>query len=212
MRPPAPLALPHLLTAAHLPHHPPPTTPLRALKTKHETPKYGLIYHASLIGQSGPKFKGKISRVLAAKCSLAIRVDALGESTDATIGIEARAKVEARLRQLEGRVLGSEAAKPKGAKGEVARYEAGKEKVKGGYNADADAAPVEANGKEEKKEKVRGWVLGWRVLVWVLGWRVLGWVLVWVLVQSSREAVCGSCAALDRARWLQRAASRTSSA
>jgi nucleolar protein 58 len=27
----------------------------RALKTKHETPKYGLIYHASLIGQSAPK-------------------------------------------------------------------------------------------------------------------------------------------------------------
>lgn len=65
----------------------------RALKTKHETPKYGLIYHASLIGQSAPKFKGKISRVLAAKCALSIRVDALGDSSDATIGLEARAKV-----------------------------------------------------------------------------------------------------------------------
>jgi nucleolar protein 58 len=29
----------------------------RALKTKHETPKYGLIYHASLIGQAAPKNK-----------------------------------------------------------------------------------------------------------------------------------------------------------
>ena len=66
---------------------------LRALKTKHETPKYGLIYHASLIGQSSPKFKGKISRVLAAKCALAIRVDALGDSQDASIGIDSRAKV-----------------------------------------------------------------------------------------------------------------------
>eukprot|EP00879_Flechtneria_rotunda_P022149 GHRR01023372.1.p1 GENE.GHRR01023372.1~~GHRR01023372.1.p1 ORF type:complete len:261 (+),score=75.15 GHRR01023372.1:154-936(+) len=65
----------------------------RALKTKHETPKYGLIYHASLIGQSQPKFKGKISRVLAAKCALAIRVDALGDTTDASVGMEARAKV-----------------------------------------------------------------------------------------------------------------------
>merc|ERR1712166_1664212 len=36
----------------------------RALKTKKDTPKYGLIYHASLIGQAQPKFKGKISRVL----------------------------------------------------------------------------------------------------------------------------------------------------
>ena len=74
----------------------------RALKTKHDTPKYGLIYHASLIGQAAPKHKGKISRVLAAKCALAVRVDALGEDDDATIGFDARAKVEARLRQLEG--------------------------------------------------------------------------------------------------------------
>mmetsp|Transcript_21018 Transcript_21018/g.66024 ORF Transcript_21018/g.66024 Transcript_21018/m.66024 type:complete len:551 (+) Transcript_21018:74-1726(+) len=74
----------------------------RALKTKHDTPKYGLIYHASLIGQASPKNKGKISRVLAAKCSLAARVDALGDDDGPTVGPEMRAKVEARLRQLEG--------------------------------------------------------------------------------------------------------------
>lgn len=74
----------------------------RALKTKHDTPKYGLIYHASLIGQASPKNKGKISRVLAAKCSLASRVDALGEADGPTVGPEMRAKVEARLRHLEG--------------------------------------------------------------------------------------------------------------
>jgi nucleolar protein 58 len=59
----------------------------RALKTKHDTPKYGLIYHASLVGQAAPKHKGKISRTLAAKTSLAARVDALGEETCATIAI-----------------------------------------------------------------------------------------------------------------------------
>jgi nucleolar protein 58 len=74
----------------------------RALKTKHDTPKYGLIYHASLIGQTTPKNKGKISRVLAAKTALAIRVDALGDATEATIAIENRIKVESRIRQLEG--------------------------------------------------------------------------------------------------------------
>lgn len=77
----------------------------RALKTKHDTPKYGLIYHASLIGQASPKNKGKISRVLAAKAALATRVDALSDETagmvDTTIGYEGRSKVEARLRQLE---------------------------------------------------------------------------------------------------------------
>jgi nucleolar protein 58 len=78
----------------------------RALKTKHDTPKYGLIYHASLIGQAAPKHKGKISRVLAAKAALATRVDALSDETseavDTTIGYESRAKVEKRLRELEG--------------------------------------------------------------------------------------------------------------
>lgn len=85
----------------------------RALKTKHDTPKYGLIYHASLIGQAAPKNKGKISRVLAAKAALAIRVDALTDETsdemDTTIGYEGRAKVEARLRQLEGGTMVSPA-------------------------------------------------------------------------------------------------------
>ena len=45
------------------------------------------------MGQSAPKFKGKISRTLAAKTSLAARVDALGEDVTPTIGIECRAKV-----------------------------------------------------------------------------------------------------------------------
>jgi len=74
----------------------------RALKTKHETPKYGLIYHASLIGQAAPKHKGKIARVLGAKCALAIRCDALGEDASTSVGIEGRAKVEQRLKSLEG--------------------------------------------------------------------------------------------------------------
>ena len=65
----------------------------RALKTKHATPKYGLIFHASLIGQASPKNKGKVARVLAAKCALAVRVDALGEAADAQLGVDARTKV-----------------------------------------------------------------------------------------------------------------------
>lgn len=65
----------------------------RALKTKHATPKYGLIYHASLIGQATPKLKGKISRSLAAKSALAIRYDALGEDQDDSLGVQSRTKV-----------------------------------------------------------------------------------------------------------------------
>lgn len=33
----------------------------RALKTRKDTPKYGLIYHASLVGQTTAKNKGKVS-------------------------------------------------------------------------------------------------------------------------------------------------------
>lgn len=73
----------------------------RALKTKKDTPKYGLIYHAQLIGQTSTKNKGKISRMLAAKASLATRVDALGEDGSFELGAEHKAKVEARLRLLE---------------------------------------------------------------------------------------------------------------
>uniref|UniRef100_A0A8C5FD26 Nop domain-containing protein n=1 Tax=Gadus morhua TaxID=8049 RepID=A0A8C5FD26_GADMO len=73
----------------------------RALKTHKDTPKYGLIYHASLVGQTSAKNKGKISRMLAAKSSLAIRYDALGEDTTSEMGIENRAKLEVRLRHLE---------------------------------------------------------------------------------------------------------------
>ena len=46
-----------------------------------------------MIGQAAQKFKGKISRSLAAKTALAIRCDALGDSQDNTIGLENRAKV-----------------------------------------------------------------------------------------------------------------------
>ncbi|XP_022719255.1 probable nucleolar protein 5-2 [Durio zibethinus] len=86
----------------------------RALKTKHSTPKYGLIYHASLVGQAAPKHKGKISRSLAAKAALAIRCDALGDDQDNSMGLENRAKLEARLRALEGKELGRSAGSAKG--------------------------------------------------------------------------------------------------
>jgi len=60
----------------------------RALKAKKNTPKYGILYHASLVGQATPKNKGKISRVLANKCVLSARVDALGDEKTRSIGVE----------------------------------------------------------------------------------------------------------------------------
>lgn len=73
----------------------------RALKTKKDTPKYGLIYHAQLVGQASQKNKGKMSRSLAAKASLATRVDAFGEEATFELGATHKVKLEARLRLLE---------------------------------------------------------------------------------------------------------------
>merc|ERR1711977_470431 len=119
----------------------------RALKTKKDTPKYGLIYHASLIGQAQPKHKGKISRVLAAKCALSVRVDALGDTSEATIGLEDRVKVEERLRQLEGKAS-LKANKGAKAKGKLEKYDA--EPASGSYN---EAADVTLKSKKRKKEE-----------------------------------------------------------
>jgi len=133
----------------------------RALKTKHDTPKYGLIYHASLVGQAAPKHKGKISRVLAAKAALATRVDALSDETadhpDTTIGYEGRAKVEARLRQLEGGdgtvILANKDGKLSAAK--TAKYEPTAAKsaaVAPAYNGSSDMV-LDAPDSEKKKAK-----------------------------------------------------------
>jgi len=99
----------HAGTLVNLAKHPASTVQIlgaekalfRALKTKKDTPKYGLIYHAQLVGQASTKLKGKASRMLAAKAALAARVDALGEETSVALGTEHRAYLEARIRQLE---------------------------------------------------------------------------------------------------------------
>lgn len=122
----------------------------RALKTKHDTPKYGLIYHASLIGQASQKNKGKIARVLAAKSSIAIRVDALGEREDCDVAMECRQKVEARLRQLES---GEAYVKPQPVVKDQARKSISVAPPQ--YNAAADVtAPATANGGGKKKRKM----------------------------------------------------------
>ena len=132
----------------------------RALKTKHDTPKYGLLYHASLVGQATGKNKGKIARVLAAKAAVSLRYDALAEDRDDSgdIGLESRAKVENRLSQLEGRDLRTT---PKVVR-EAKKVEMTEARA---YNADADTAKAasdsesdsddEEEEKKEKKEKKR---------------------------------------------------------
>jgi nucleolar protein 58 len=132
----------------------------RALKTKHDTPKYGLIYHSSLIGQATGRNKGKIARMLSAKAALGLRVDALGDAEDdddeeerAILGLSNRIKLENHLRKLEGKPL-----LPKGANvtpsGEIVGAGQFTVKETRRYNGDADgvADDEEANGTTPAKK------------------------------------------------------------
>ena len=68
-----------------------------ALKTRGNTPKYGLIFHSSFIGRAGQKNKGRISRYLANKCSIAARIDCFTEIPTSKFGDALRGQVEDRL-------------------------------------------------------------------------------------------------------------------
>ncbi|XP_016983985.1 nucleolar protein 56 [Drosophila rhopaloa] len=73
----------------------------RALKTRSNTPKYGLIYHSSFIGRAGLKNKGRISRFLANKCSIASRIDCFLEQPTSVFGDTLKQQVEDRLKFYE---------------------------------------------------------------------------------------------------------------
>lgn len=73
----------------------------RALKTKGNTPKYGLIFHSTFIGRAGAKNKGRISRYLANKCSIASRIDCFTEFPTHVFGEHLKQQVEDRLKFYE---------------------------------------------------------------------------------------------------------------
>ncbi|EGU82952.1 hypothetical protein FOPG_06365 [Fusarium oxysporum f. sp. conglutinans race 2 54008] len=131
----------------------------RALKTKHDTPKYGLIYHSSLIGQATGRNKGKIARMLSAKAALGLRVDALGDAEDdadeeerAILGLSNRIKLENHLRKLEGKPL-----LPKGANvtpsGEIVGAGQFTLKEARRYNGDADGVADDEETNEATPAK-----------------------------------------------------------
>lgn len=73
----------------------------RALKNKGNTPKYGLIFHSTFIGRAGAKNKGRISRYLANKCSIASRIDCFTDHPNTVFGEKLRDQVENRLKFYE---------------------------------------------------------------------------------------------------------------
>ncbi|VVC89198.1 nucleolar protein 58 [Leptidea sinapis] len=148
----------------------------RALKTKKDTPKYGLIYHAQLVGQCSTKNKGKMSRMLAAKAALCTRVDAFGEEVSFELGADHKVKLENKLRLLEEgnlkRISGTTKAKLKfekyHSKTEVHQYPTagdstlGKQPVKREHSPEDEEVSAKkikledgANDVTPKKKKVK---------------------------------------------------------
>jgi len=70
----------------------------RALKTKGNTPKYGLIFHSSYIGKASQQNKGRISRYLANKCAIASRIDCFSDIPTNIFGDRLKQQVTDRLK------------------------------------------------------------------------------------------------------------------
>ncbi|KAF3420934.1 hypothetical protein E2986_03546 [Frieseomelitta varia] len=73
----------------------------RALKTRGSTPKYGLLFHSTFIARAGTRTKGRISRYLANKCSIASRIDCFIDMPTNIFGEKLRQQVEDRLKFYE---------------------------------------------------------------------------------------------------------------
>merc|ERR1719450_1193531 len=133
----------------------------RALKTKGNTPKYGLIFHSSFIARAGAKNKGRISRYLANKCSIASRIDCFSENSTKLFGEKPKEQVEDRLKFYDSGDLPKknvdamkeaiEAVKAESA--EFTEVKKPKKNKKRKAEAEAEEAPAAAGGDEEEKPK-----------------------------------------------------------
>lgn len=118
----------------------------RALKTKGNTPKYGLIFHSSFIGRAKQRNKGRISRYLANKASIASRIDCFLDTATSAFGERLKEQVEERLRFYE------EGTAPR-KNVEVMQEALAKAKAEGAMNGVEEEAPKK--DKKEKKKKKR---------------------------------------------------------
>ncbi|RAL42818.1 hypothetical protein DM860_009325 [Cuscuta australis] len=116
----------------------------RALKTKGNTPKYGLIFHSSFIGRAGARNKGRIARFLANKCSIASRLDCFLDTSTTKFGEKLRQQVEERLDFYDrGVAPHKNQDMMKAVMEAIGKEEAAKE---------GDKTPSEASGKKGKKK------------------------------------------------------------
>jgi nucleolar protein 56 len=124
----------------------------RALKTKGNTPKYGLIYHSTFIGRANAKNKGRISRYLANKCAIATRIDSFSDEPTNVYGEKLREQVEERLRFYE---TGAAPRKNLDVMNEVAKTLAAvkeKQDKRKAETQDMEESPKKKSKKEKKRK------------------------------------------------------------
>ena len=144
----------------------------RALKSKGDTPKYGLIYHAAFVNAASQMNKAKIARTLACKTSLSARVDAFvaqseaGDTQPQDVASKLWSKMQKRIHYVEGReveVVSKSLAGQLfgrhefGGKAEAAHDDTADFKVTAGdkrkRDNDDEEAPKKKKRKKDKKDK-----------------------------------------------------------
>jgi nucleolar protein 56 len=133
----------------------------RALKTKGNTPKYGLIFHSTFIGRATAKNKGRISRYLANKCAMSARIDAFCDFITAKYGQEMNKQVEERLNfyatgatpRKNITVMSEAAAKVAEQRAAAEAASPSKKKRKKSSTSDAEASAKKKAKKDKKKKK-----------------------------------------------------------
>ena len=125
----------------------------RALKTRGNTPKYGLIFHSSFIGRANAKNKGRISRYLANKCAIASRIDSFSEVPTETYGVKLREQVEDRLTFYD---TGETPKKNIDVMMEAAKEVAAEAEREGHGKEEEEAQDSSVKPKKKAKEKAKG--------------------------------------------------------
>jgi len=129
----------------------------RALKTRGNTPKYGLIFHSSAIGKAAAKNRGRISRYLANKCAIAARIDSFSDVSTSKFGETLKEQVEERLKFYDTGVqprknidVMQQAVKALIAEGNI-ETQSKKRLIQS--DASDDEGPAKKKSKKKKKEK-----------------------------------------------------------
>ncbi|MEN2496173.1 MAG: snoRNP complex protein nop56 [Marteilia pararefringens] len=76
----------------------------KAIKSKGKTPKYGYIFNSSYITKAAAKYKGKIARLLANKCAIAIRMDRFHKCRKPIFGEALKQRLEEQAGEVESAI------------------------------------------------------------------------------------------------------------